>query len=222
MGSDDAAATSSEGFSIGVELRRTWAFISIVLTAASVWALIVRAWDIDLSHLMQGLVAAYQAVFHTLISTLLGWLPFRLSPLAKDLMVIWFAVGTSLARTFFFLFETGAGKGAAKWSSPLISRGADDVVFQTPVLRSLLLFAAVIFWPVAMVFLLRKPKLCFSRGGQKYALVGSLGDIPTYGGVGPAYTVKHDLRLVFVRFLLLVALCVGGFSALNAAGFSLF
>lgn len=203
-------------------MRRTWTAVSIALTAASIWALIVRTWDIDLSTFMQAVVNAYQTVFHNLIETLFGWLPFKLSALTKDLMVIWFAVGTSLARTFFFLFETGSGRGVAKWSSPLFNRQTDDVIFNTPVLRTLLLLAAVVFWPLAMVLLLRKPKLCFSKGGQKYALVGGAADIPTYGGSGPAYIVKHDLRLVFIRFLLLVAACVGGFSLLNATGFSLF
>lgn len=222
MASEGAAADSAERSSFGRELRRTWAGLSVMLTAASIWALIVRSWGVDLSGLMQAFIDGYQAIFHWLISIFFGWFPYPLSPLAKDLLVIWFAVGTSLARTFYFLFETGAGRGTPKWSSPLITRGADDVVFKTPVVRSVLLLVAVLLWPIAMVLLLRKPKLCFSRGGQKYALVGGVADIPTYGGAGATYVVKHDLRMVFGQFLLLVVICVVGFSVLNALGLSLF
>jgi hypothetical protein len=221
MASDNSASGAESISNFGRELRRTWTAISIVLTAASIWALIARTWKIDLSALMELLREAYEAVFHSLMNTLFAWLPFKLTDPAKDLLVIWLAVGASLARTFFFLFETGEGKDVPKWSSPLISRQVDNFIFKTPIVRSLLLVVAVLLWPIAMVLLLRKPKLCFSRGGQKYALVGGAADIPTYGGAGPAYTVKHDLRLVFAWFLLLVALCVAGFSALNAMGFAL-
>jgi hypothetical protein len=188
------------------------------IAAHLIWALIVRTWDIDLSVLMQGLIDAYRVVFHTLINSLFGWLPFHLTPLTKDLLVIWLAVGTSLARTFYFLFETGGGREVPKWSSPLITRNVDTLIFKIPVIRTLLLLASVVLWPVAALLLLRKPKLCESKGGYKWALVGGPEDIPDRG---PRYVIKHDLRLVFAGFLVLVALCVVGFSAVNAAGLSL-
>jgi hypothetical protein len=133
-------------------------------------------------------------------------------------MIIWLAIGTSLARTFYFLFETGGGRQVPKWSSPLINRQTDDFIFKTPVIRTLLLLASVVLWPIAALLLLRKPKLCESKGGYKWALVGGRGDIPEHG---PRYVIKHDLRLVFAGFLALVAMCVVGFSAVNAAGVSL-
>lgn len=220
MGSDSTAPrTPASAF--GLTVRRTWTAVSILLSAASVYGLVVQAWNLLLSPLMQYLLDAYQAAFHPLVDFAFGWLPLHLSPLAKDLLVIWFAVGSSLARTFYFLFETGAGRGVAKWSSPLINRAADDFIFKTPVVRWLFLLAAVVLWPVAMVLLLRKSKICLSPGGTKYALVGGEEDIPTYGGTGATYRVKHDLRATFAMYLLAVVLTVGGLSILNRAGFEL-
>ncbi len=193
---------------------QTWKVVGIFLTAMSVYAFVSRIWAVSLSDLLQALVSAYQAVFHPIIATLFGWLPIELSAFAKDAIVIWFAVGASLARTFYDLFETGAGKTAAKWSRPLFSDRFDASVFNNPVLRVLCLALCVVFWPFALILLLRKPRVCVSDGGRKFALIGDRDTIPLWNG-RQHYALKHDLRVVFAIYLGTVVVSVLGLTLLN-------
>lgn len=192
----------------------TWKAVGIMLTAMSLYAFAARVWGTPLSELVAALVGAYQALFHPIVGALFGWLPFELGPLAKDLLIIWFAIGGSLARTFYDLFETGAGKTTAKWSRPLLSSGLDALIFNNILLRVLCLWLCVLLWPLALIFLLIKPKVCVSTGGKKYALIGDRDVIPTWGGQ-QHYAVRHDLRIVFALYLVAVAAVVGVVAVLN-------
>jgi hypothetical protein len=192
---------------------QTWKVVGILLTAMSVYAFVVRVWGISLSDLVQAIVGAYQALFHPLIAAAFGWLHIELSPFAKDMVMIWFAVGASLARTFYDLFETGAGKTPAKWSRPLL--GAWDAsVFNNPILRSLCLAICVLIWPLGLMLLLSKPRVCVSTGGRKFALIGDRDAIPQWNGQ-QHYAVKHDLRIVFAMYLGAVIGCVIGLVIVN-------
>ncbi len=193
---------------------QTWKVVGVFLTAMSVYAFLTRVWGVSLSELLQSMVGAYQAVFHPIIATVFGWLRIELSPFAKDLLVIWLAVGASLARTFYDLFETGAGKTAAKWSRPLFSGKLDADVFNNPILRVLSLAICVLFWPLALTLLLQKPRVCVSTGGRKFALIGDRDTIPLWNGQ-QHYAVKHDLRVVFAIYLGAVVGCVIGLALAN-------
>lgn len=198
---------------VGRAFGQTWKAVGILLTAVSVYAFIARVWSIAPSDLIRAVVAAYQALFHPIIGAIFGWLHIDLSPFVKDIVVIWFAVGASLARTFYDLFETGAGKTAAKWSRPLFGE-LDALIFNNPVLRILCLAICVVLWPIALVLLLNKPRVCVSTGGRKFALIGDRDSIPLWNGQ-QHYAVKHDLRVVFAIYLGAIIGCVIGLTLVN-------
>jgi len=192
----------------------TWKAVSIMLTAMSVYAVLTQLRPMDLSALVAALVHAYETLFHGLVDSVVGWTGLTLTPLAKNILIVWSAIGGSLARTFYDLFETGAGKTSARWSRPLLSLGLDRLIFNNWLLRSMCLVAAVVLWPVALALLLRKPKVCVSDGGRKYALVGDSDEIPSWGGQ-QHYKVRQDLRFVFLIYLLAVAAVIGAVALLN-------
>lgn len=203
------AGVLSSGF------RGTWTALGVMVTAISVYSMLTRALSVSLSEAIHLIVGSYQAAVHPLAGALFDLCKLELPESAKDLLVIWLAIGSSLARTFFFLFETGAGKGAANWSHALVAPWFDRIVFNNRVLRFMCAAVSIALWPLALLLLLRKPKVCVSQGGRKYALLGAGDAMPGSGGAW--YHVRHDLRAVFLSYLLVVAGCVALFSLANAA-----
>lgn len=72
--------------------------IGIFIAAVSLFNLYLAAFRMSPAQYLDTLVAAYQYIFHSIVEVLTFWWPWPLSPIVKDVIVLWTLMGTTIMR----------------------------------------------------------------------------------------------------------------------------
>ncbi|WP_233834546.1 hypothetical protein [Paraburkholderia sp. ZP32-5] len=141
-------------------VKGTTAKITLVMSILSVVRLIVDLRRLPLSALLANILKTYQVVFHTCVDVLLFWLPYRLPPWGKDLLIFYSLLAFVFLRV---LLRQAQFNYRHPW---IILHNYGNSRMKFFVKTGWHLFKTTLLWPVQVLKICSSPYLVVANGGH--------------------------------------------------------
>lgn len=196
-----------------------WAQIGMLISAVAVFNFLTEALQLGLSEFFARVLSVFRFVFHPVVDVLTFWLPFELSDLWKDGIVLWLALGGATARAFV------AYRGTIAQSQDTPNNRSFNLLARSRTLWPVGVLLCLLVWPLMLPIFFNAPIVVrlspvghTPRRDNRYECVNQ-GDWLAQKIIWPGTALYEcDLRTVFALQVAAVALVVGGLILINGAG----
>jgi hypothetical protein len=141
--------------SISFAFKNWGAQIGLLLSAVSIWSFLMRTLSVSLTAPFEAALRTFRQLFHPLIDLPLSLIHLSVSPVTKDIALLYLAFGGAVGRTFLAVFETNP-VGEEFYVATRAGRALNATVKSFP-LRVAAVVACLFAWPIVLLVGLQWP-----------------------------------------------------------------